>query len=463
MVGPGGTDLAGRANGNRVALFIDVDNVLICSQNAGLPFHLSLIIDRVRQQGTIMSSKAYADWTSNLLRPFLGDFRANAIELVELLTSVSSREHKNTADIQLAVDALEMVFLPGRPDTMVIVGGDRDYVPLVQKLKRYGVFVMGLGVEAGVSPVLAEACDSFVYYDNIVPPDPEEVAKPESLPDLQDSFSLMARAVEALRRDGRSSTGISVLAMMKQLAPTFDLARYKTTFKAIAESAQQAGYVDLIENPGSDFTLTPGKASENLASSVTDATEREYDYSTTEAITASYRAILQDRRIPLIAWQTRQKFVQLIWDSLEERRDYGLSLDGMRRVLLERAHSDRLPVSMPMIQKLLYTLNLAHCFNTQSNANSGYAVQVPDEVHYPLFPVVDLEGAINAMHRNYLVILVRGDATLHPDAAYALLYGDEITDAEESEHRRQVLEKMCRDIRPMGSVGHALVEAGRHS
>ena len=70
----------------RVALFIDVDNVLILAQNSGLPFHLHLIIDRVRQQGAIMSSKAYADWTSSLLKPVLSDFRANAIELVQLPT-----------------------------------------------------------------------------------------------------------------------------------------------------------------------------------------------------------------------------------------------------------------------------------------------------------------------------------------------------------------------------------------
>ena len=166
----------------RVALFIDVDNVLILAQNSGLPFHLSLIIDRVRQQGTIMSAKAYADWTASLLRPVLGDFRASAIELVQLLTSTLSKEHKNTADIQLAVDALEMALSPVRPHTIVIVGGDRDYVPLVQKLKRYGIFVMGIGVEAGVSSVLTEACDSYVYYDDIVPPAPQEIAEPVSLP-----------------------------------------------------------------------------------------------------------------------------------------------------------------------------------------------------------------------------------------------------------------------------------------
>ena len=308
------------ATNDRVALFIDVDNILILAQRSGLPFHLSLIIDRARQQGTVMSSKAYADWTANLLRPVLGDFRANAIELVQLLTSTASKEHKNTADIQLTVDAFEMVFSPVRPDTIVIVGGDRDYVPLVQKLKRYGVFVMGIGVEAGVSRVLIEACDSFVFYDDIVPPAPEEApeeaTEPVSAPNPTDTYSLMQRAVATLQREGRASTGSSVHAMMKQLDPAFDVGRYKTTFKALAEDAQEANFVGLTEHPGSDFELSSVSSPLPLAVRAHESTKREYDFSTLATRVASYRTILQERRIPLLPWRTREMFVRLICRAL---------------------------------------------------------------------------------------------------------------------------------------------------
>ena len=287
-----GTEERQGALNDRVALFIDVDNVLILAQSSGLPFNLSLIIDRVRQQGTIMSSKAYADWTASLLKPVLGDFRINAIELVQLPTSTASKEHKNTADIQLTVDALEMVFSPVRPDVIVIVGGDRDYVPLVQKLKRYGVYVMGLGVEAGVSRVLIEACDSFVFYDDIVPPAPEETAEPVSFPDPANAYSLMRRAIEALNRESRATTGASVHVMMRQLAPAFDLARYKTTLKALAQGAQAAGYVSLTEGPGPDFTLEPVSSPAIPSTSISESKRREYDYSTQATMTASYRTIL---------------------------------------------------------------------------------------------------------------------------------------------------------------------------
>ena len=444
---------------NRVALFIDVDNVLILAQNSGLPFDLSLIIDRTRQQGTIMSARAYADWTANLLAPVLGDFRANAIELVQLPTSTMSKEHKNTADIQLTVDALEMVFSPVRPDIIVIVGGDRDYVPLVQKLKRYGVFVMGIGVEAGVSNVLTEACDSFVYYDDLVPQAPEEIADPVSRPDPVGAYFLMRRAVEALHREGRGATGASVHAMMKQLAPAFDLARYKTTLKALAEDAQKAGYISLTENPNSDFTLVAVASPGTLVAPAPESTKREYDFSTPATMTASYRAILQERRIPLLPWRIREKFMNLIWEELDSRRESGVALDTMRSILLDYADINNLQVSQQMIQKLLYTLNIARCFTYIKDATTGYRVQIPDDLYSPLFAVVNVEEAIHKLHRRYLEMLAEDAALLYPDAVFDLLYGEDVTEEEEKEKRREDVSKMCDAVKPLSSVGQALLEA----
>ena len=449
----------------RVALFIDVDNVLILAQNSGLPFHLSLIIDRVRQQGTIMSAKAYADWTASFLRPVLGDFRAYAIELVELLTSASTHEHKNTADIQLAVDALEMALSPVRPDTIVIVGGDRDYVPLVQKLKRYGIFVMGIGVEAGVSSVLTEACDSYVYYDDIVPPAPEEVTEPISVPDPSDAYSLMRRSVGALNREGRTATGASVHAMMKQLAPAFDLARYKITLKELAHQAQEAGFVSVTENPGSDFTLAALLSPSTPVMPALESAKREYDFSTSAATTASYRTILQEHRIPLLPWSIRREFIGLVWGELVERGDLGMSLDAMRETLLYYANANDMRVSEHMIRKLLYTLNFARCFNFDKDAANGYYVRIPDEIYSPLYPVMDVEEAIDGAHRQYLDVLARdADAPdLYPDAVFDLLYADEVADDNEAEERRAVVARMCEEVKPLSPMGQALLDARKAS
>lgn len=458
-------DIEGQGSTNgRVALFIDVDNVLILAQNSGLPFQLPLIIDRVRQQGTIMSSKAYADWTASLLRPVLGDFRANAIELVQLPTSSMSKEHKNTADIQLTVDALEMVFSPVRPNTIVIVGGDRDYVPLVQKLKRYGVFVMGIGVEAGVSSVLIEACDSFVFYDDIVPPAPEEIAGPVSAPNPVDAYSLMRRAVEVLNREGRISTGASVHAMMRQLAPAFDLVRYRTTLKDLAQGAQSAGYVTLTDNPGYDFTLSALSSSESPpVPPLSESTKREYDYSTPVTITASYRTILQERRIPLLPWRIREQFIKLVWKGFDDHGDYGMPFDSMREILLNYANGNDMRVSQQMIQKLLYTLNFAYCFNYHQSQTDGYRIAIPEDVDIPIYPVVDVDGAIRKLHQRYIQILADDAAHLDYEGVFELLYGDEIADEQERAERMQDIVKMCDSTRPkpMGAFGQALLDANR--
>jgi hypothetical protein len=162
----------------------------------------------------------------------------------------------------------------------------------------------------------------------------------------------------------------------------------------------------------------------------------------------------------LLPWNIREKFVRLIWESLE-RRDYGMSLDAMRGTLLDYANENNLPVSPQMVQKLLYTLNFARCFNSHKNASTGYSIPIPLEIYSPVYPVFGVDEAINQLHRRYLEILAGDVAVLDPDAAFDLLYGNEITDEQEREERRQDLDEMCCAIKPMGAVGQALLTASR--
>ncbi len=448
---------------DRVALFIDVDNVLILAQNSGLPFDLTLIIDRVRQLGAIMSSKAYADWTSNLLKPFLRDFRANAIELVQLPVGAASSEHKNTADIQLAVDALEMVFSTVRPDCIVIVGGDRDFVPLVQKLKRYGVFVMGIGVDSGVSNVLIKACDSFVFYDDILPPEPEETSETTPMPDPSSAYPLLQRAVEVLQREQRATSGAAVLAMMKQLDPAFDLARYKKTLKDLAQGAKEAGHVRITENPGSDFSLAVDLADTVPTTPRPESTIRDYDYSTTDTTTASYRTILQEHRIPLLPWQTRKEFMVLIWNEFNGQDSKVLSFHDIREVLADYAYEQGLSVSIQAIQKLLYTLNFARCFAYSENATTGDVILIPDYLYEPIHPAVDDEEAMRRLHRRYIEILAGDAALLNPQSVFSLLYGNEVSDEKEKKALEQELDALCQEIKPPSQIGQAVLSSNTSS
>ena len=448
---------------NRVAIFIDVDNMYILAQNSGLPFRLSLIIDRAREHGRIMSARAYADWTDDRIEPIRGDFRDNAIELVELLTSRASKEHKNTADIQLAVDALEMVFSPVRPEVVVIVGGDRDYVPLVQKLKRYGVFVMGIGVEAGVSGVLSEACDSFIFYDDMVPAlaEEEKLASPVSLPQPVEAFALMRRAIEAINSNGRVPTGASVHEMMRLLSPAFNLERYKRTFKALAQSAQDAGYVNLTELAGSDFSLATTAFNVAPGMSNNAPVTGEYNLSTRAARAKSYGGILRERRIPIMPWNSRKEFVRVLWDTYEKRGTFGMTFNDMRDLLLDHGRRQGYQVTQQMIQKLLYTLNFARCFSPYENASHGYTVSIPEDLDVRLYVVVDYEEAMNLVHREYIKILAYRVELLDPDAVFDLLYGDKIVDEEEQLSRYEALVAACNEIKPMNQMSQALMAANR--
>ena len=437
---------------DRIALFIDVDNVLILAQDSGLPFNLSLIIDRVRQHGTIMSSKAYADWTSAFLRPVLGDFRANAIELIQLPTSAAQfrSERKNTADIQLAVDALEMALSPVAPNSVVIVGGDRDFVPLVQKLKRYGIHVLGIGVQAGVSRVLIEACDSFVFYDDLVPSD--ETERLERGPDRRQAYVLMRRAVEALQRQGRPGTGALTLEMMGQLDPAFDLTRYNTSVAELARGAQEAGLVGVVESAGPDIMLAVDSPSSTPIASPAYPAPREYDYSSLAAATASYRTILQENRIPLLQWPYRKMFIEHLWGQFEYNDAWGLSFNSMGDELASLAHSQGIRLHQQHIRKLLYTLNFANCFTTIRGAHRGHLIQIPDQLDERIYSAVPREEAISRLHHQYISLLAHNRATLHPDAVFEFLYENHVVDTEEAAALREEVTAMCEQIQPGNQV-----------
>jgi len=444
-----------------VALFVDVDNIVICAQNAGLPFNIGWIIERVRQEGPLMTSKAYADWSAIALGPFLRDFQRYAIELVQLGTTGPriANEHKNTADIQLAVDALEMVMSPVRPRTVAIVSGDRDFVPLVQKLKRYGTRLIGIGVEGTVSPVLAQACDSFIFYDDLVPSAPEEAQTPVTIPEISTVFPLLRRVVEAMMRDGRNPSGSAVVSLMRQVDPTFDLSRFKTTFKDLALSAEKAGYVKLEEQTGSDFLVYLGET-KTVTLDRPIVAPREYDFSTPSATLASYRTILQENRIPLLPWIQRKEILRYLWKSLEERGDSGLSLDEMRWRLSEFSGQEGFNASNQAIEKFLYSLNFARCFVLQGN--TGELVQVPDQIHLPITPAFGEQDARRALDRNYVRVLVREGAQLDLPCVVDLLLDDSILADSDRLMIEMEIETICDELQPPTAFTIALRAARKN-
>ena len=434
---------------NQAALFIDVDNLFISAQNAGLPFSLSLVIDRVRQEGTLMSARAYADWSNPYLRPVLSDFRQQAIEQVHLPTTTpgGAGDVKNTADIQLALDALEMVFSRVSPDTIVIASGDRDFVPLVQKLKRYGTHVLGMAVENAVSPVLAQACNSFVYYDTLLPPEPE--AEPEAPEhDMSAVNALLLRAIRAVSGEDRPADSQNVLAMMRQLDATFDLGRYRMTFQELLDEAQGAGYISVRKD---SQEISPGEEQPRTAA---QPPSRDYDYSSEGYALASYRTILQEHRIPLLPWRVRNELITLLWDL---RDQYGaMSFDEMRYEMERFSASNGLDIHYAAIRKLLYSLNFAFRFSL--DGKTPHNVRVPDEVQTQVVILGTAQEAARAVNLQYLDTLRRAGAHLMSVPVAQSLFEQ---DAHQPEQLQEA-EELCLELQPPTAIGMAF-QAARNS
>ncbi|GEB44969.1 uncharacterized LabA/DUF88 family protein [Microbacterium sp. AG157] len=187
------------------------------------------IIDYAASFGTLVLTRAYADWSSPVNAEYRSQLVARAVDLVQLFPAAAYA--KNGADIRLAVDAVEDMFRLPDLSHVVIVAGDSDYVPLAQRCKRLGRFVVGVGVAGSTAKSLAAACDRFDAYDSLPGiPNLAETKKdaapsrPRARKRSKDpAVDLLERAMqlEAERADGEWLHASAVKDLMKRLDPSF--------------------------------------------------------------------------------------------------------------------------------------------------------------------------------------------------------------------------------------------------
>jgi uncharacterized LabA/DUF88 family protein len=150
----------------KIAVFIDFDNVEIgVKSTLGLPFDIGAVLEAIKERGEVVTKIAYGDWKRS------GDYgRAMSNHAVRLVQRVMTPGgDKNGADINLALDALEMAFTHAHINAFVIVGGDSDFITLVEKLKQYDRKVFVVGGRAFTSQVMQKNCTEFIAYENVVP------------------------------------------------------------------------------------------------------------------------------------------------------------------------------------------------------------------------------------------------------------------------------------------------------
>jgi uncharacterized LabA/DUF88 family protein len=189
---------------------------------------------------------AYADW--HRFRSHTQSLHENGIELIEIPRRESTG--KNSADIRLVVDAMDLSWSKEHIDTFVVVSGDSDFSPLVAKLKENGKHVIGLGMKASTSSLLANACDEFIYYEDLEHEHEPAKAGAKPAQDRDEAFRLLADTVRALRRENIDVIQASLVKdTMKRKRPAFsEAALGYRSFSELLEDAQEAKIVTLSKD-----------------------------------------------------------------------------------------------------------------------------------------------------------------------------------------------------------------------
>jgi uncharacterized protein (TIGR00288 family) len=250
-----------------LAVFCDFENVALGVREAKYAqFDMEKVLERLLLKGSIVVKKAYCDWER--YKEFKAAMHGASFELIEIPHVRQSG--KNSADIRLVVDALDLCYTKAHVDTFVIVSGDSDFSPLVSKLRENAKMVIGVGVKNSSSDLLIANCDEFIYYDDLVRQDDQKrrAAKKrrESAPagedKKQEAFDLLLETLHALiaeRGEGERIWGSMVKQALKRRKPGFNESYYGfRAFSDLLEDAEKKSLVRLEPDEKSGgYLITP--------------------------------------------------------------------------------------------------------------------------------------------------------------------------------------------------------------
>ena len=251
-----------------LAMFCDFENIALGARDAKYgSFDMQPVLQKLLLKGSIVVKKAYCDWER--YKEFKARMHEAAFELIEIPHVRQSG--KNSADIRMVVDALDLCYTKAHIDTFVIISGDSDFSPLVSKLRENAKMVIGVGVKNSTSDLLMSNCDEFIFYDDLVVkrepsvrrrrPRRESAAsasKPTTQPKktvtvsderAQEAIDLVRETIDALyaeRGDTAKLWGSMVKQTLKRRQPSFNEAFYGFgSFNELLEEAQARGQLDI--------------------------------------------------------------------------------------------------------------------------------------------------------------------------------------------------------------------------
>jgi uncharacterized protein (TIGR00288 family) len=273
--------MAGQPEITNMALFCDFENVALGVRDAKYAqFDIRKVLERLLLKGSIVVKKAYCDWER--YKEFKATMHEAAFELIEIPHLRQSG--KNSADIRMVVDALDLCYTKAHVDSFVIISGDSDFSPLVSKLRENNKYVIGIGVKDSTSDLLAANCDEFIFYDDLVREQEskrkraerkapakqaagaaaKKAAAPSEDDKRQEALDFIVETIEALiaeRGEDEKIWGSMVKQTMKRRKPGFTESSYGyRSFRELVEDAQKRKLLVIVrdERPGQYAIRLPG-------------------------------------------------------------------------------------------------------------------------------------------------------------------------------------------------------------
>jgi len=248
-----------------IAVFVDYENLAIGVRDMKTELKLDLVLKRLLEKGRIVYKRAYGDW--NAYAGAVRELHALGISMMEMPRGRHSG--KNSADIHMVVDALDLCYAKEHIDAFALLSGDSDFSPLVSKLKENDKRVIGCGVKNSTSDLLIASCDEFIYYDDLMraaqkpTPVKKKTAATGAKPTKkEEALERLAEIVSSLARDYDTVWGSMVKQTIRRVYPGFNEDYYGySSFDALLEDARDQGVIQLdYDERRGNYVVSPGKS-----------------------------------------------------------------------------------------------------------------------------------------------------------------------------------------------------------
>ena len=229
-----------------IAVFVDFENLALGARDmkAG-KFDIKLVLKRLLEKGRIVYKRAYCDWSS--YRDFTREFHAHGVEMVDIPQTRQSG--KNSADIHMVVDALDLCYAKQHIDIFALLSGDSDFSPLVSKLKENNKRVIGCGVKSSTSDLLIGGCDEFIYYDDLARAATTRSKRRtrKKVADKKDEArDRLVEIVDSLSADYDELWGSMIKQALRRVYPNFNEAYYGyRSFSELLKDCESRGRITL--------------------------------------------------------------------------------------------------------------------------------------------------------------------------------------------------------------------------